>query len=209
MTPDFTLLLITTIVFAVIVAGYIRWRFDGAAAISFFIISGGFSAIMDFVSAFAAHNYEYPGQSRLWVFTFILFGWTSVCGSSLFLAEGILARRGFDLLTQKNLLWQAPLLTGIIAVLLDLFIDPIAVTAGYWIWLVKGTVYYGIPLLNFVGWFVLMFLSPLAWIIINRQQQWGFAKRIIASIAAIAPLIVCSALLSILLNRLIAVFGWE
>ena len=41
-----------------------------------------------------------------------------------------------------------------IAVVLDLFIDPVAVAAGYWIWLVKATVYYGIPLLNYVGWFV-------------------------------------------------------
>lgn len=114
MNPNFTLLLITTICFAVIVVGYVRWRFDRAAAISFFIISGGFSAIMDFISAFAVHNYEYPAQSRLWVFIFILFGWTSVCGSCLFLAEGILARRGLDLITQKNLLWRVPLLTGVI-----------------------------------------------------------------------------------------------
>ncbi|MDD5579902.1 MAG: carotenoid biosynthesis protein [Methylobacter sp.] len=209
MSPDFTLLLITSIFFAVLVAGYIGWRFDGAAAVSFCIISGGFSAIMDFISAFAVHNYEYPGQSRLWVFTFILFGWTSVCGSCLFLAEGILARRGFDLITQKNLLWQVPILTGFIAVLLDLFIDPIAVKAGYWIWFVKGTVYYDIPLLNFVGWFVLMFLSPLAWITVIRRQQWGFAGKILGSIAAIAPLIISSALLSILLNRVIAVLGWQ
>jgi len=209
MNPDFTFLLISTIVFALIVAGYIRWRFDAAAAISFVIISGGFSAIMDFVSAFAVHNYEYPGQSRLWVFTFILFGWTSVCGSCLFLAEGILARRGLDLNTQQDLLWKLPLLTGAIAVLLDLFIDPVAVRAGYWIWFVKGKVYYDIPLLNFVGWFVLMFLSPLAWLIVIRRQQWSFIKKIMGSIAAIPPLIVGSALLSILLNRLIAVFGWE
>ncbi|WP_442498090.1 carotenoid biosynthesis protein [Methylobacter sp. sgz302048] len=209
MLPDFILLLITTIVFAVIVVSYIGWRFDGAAAISFFIISGGFPAIMDYISAFAIHNYEYPGQSRLWVFTFILFGWTSMCGSCLFLSEGILARRELDLITQKNLLWQAPLLTGVVAVVMDLFIDPIAVAARYWIWFVKGTIYYDIPLLNFVGWFVLMFLSSLAWIIVIRRQQWGFVKKIIGSIAAIVPLIVSSAILSIFLNHLIAVFGWE
>lgn len=207
MAPDFTFILIITIISAMAMVGYIWWRFAGAAAISFFIISGGFSAVMDFVSAFVVENYEYPGQSRLWVFTFILFGWTSMCGSCLFLAEGILARRGLDLITQKNLLWRAPVLTGVIAVILDLFIDPIAVATGYWTWFVKGTVYYGIPLLNFVGWFVLMFLSPLAWLTIIRQQHWGVVKKIISSFAAIIPLTVCSAILSLFLNGLIAVFG--
>ena len=67
------------------------------------------------------------------------------------LAEGILARPDQDMLTQPRLWWQVPLATGAIAVVLDLFIDPVAVAAGYWIWLVKGTVYYGIPLLNCVG----------------------------------------------------------
>jgi uncharacterized membrane protein len=56
---------------------------------------------------------------------------------------------------------------------LDFFIDPVAVAAGFWIWLVKGTVYYGIPLLNYVGWSVLMFLASLGWILIARQPEWG------------------------------------
>jgi hypothetical protein len=45
--------------------------------------------------------------------------------------------------------WQLSVPTGVIAVVLDLFIDPVAVAAGYWVWLVHGTVYYGIPLLNY------------------------------------------------------------
>jgi hypothetical protein len=46
---------------------------------------------MDFLSAFVMRNYEYPGQSPLWVFTYIFFGWIGMCGICLFLAEGILA----------------------------------------------------------------------------------------------------------------------
>ncbi len=177
--------------------------------ISFIVITGFFSAIMDFISSFAVHNYEYPGQSRLWVFTFIFWGWISVCASCLFLAEGILARPGYDIITQRKLWWQVPILTGIIAIVLDLFIDPIAVNAGYWIWFVKGTVYYEIPLLNFVGWFVLMFLASLAWIIIIRQQQWNYGKKIIFSIIALVPLIVLSAILSIILNSVITTIGLQ
>jgi len=97
-----------------------------------------------------------------------------VCGICLFVAEGILARPGQDMLTQRGLWWQVPLLAGIIAVVLDLFIDPIAVKAGYWVWTVRGTVYYGIPLLNYVDWFVLMFLAPPAWILIAKHGQWSY-----------------------------------
>lgn len=209
MIPNFTFLLTNTIIFALIVIIYIWWRFDITSAISFVIITGVFSAVMDFISSFVVHNYEYPGQSQLWVFTFIFFGWISVCASCLFIAEGILARPGYDIVSQRKLWWQVPILTGIIAVLLDLFIDPVAVDAGYWVWLVKGTVYYGIPLLNFVGWFVLMFLASLGWIIIIRQDQWGHGQKIIVSFIALIPMMICSAILSIILNSAIAAIGLQ
>lgn len=74
-----------------------------------------------------------------------------MCGSCLFVAEGILAGPRQDMLSQRQLRRQVPILTGVIAAVLDLFIDPIAVHAGYWVWFVEGTVYYGIPLLDYVG----------------------------------------------------------
>ncbi len=125
----------------------------------------------------------------------------------MLLAEGILARDGEDMLTQPGLSWQVPLLTGLIAVVLDLFIDPIAVVAGYWVWLVQGTVYYAIPLLNYVGWFVLMFLAPSAWILIARHRQWSWWQKSAASIAALIPLCIASAVLSLVLNSAIAALG--
>lgn len=48
-------------------------------------------------------------------------------------AEGILARPGADRLNQPGLWWQVPLLTGVIALGLGLFIDPIAVLVGHWV----------------------------------------------------------------------------
>jgi hypothetical protein len=207
MTPDFTMILVIDILFAIPVLGFIWWRFGGPDSLTFAIVSGGFTAIMDYVSSFVAENYVYPGQSPQWVFTFIFFGWIGMCGSCLFLAEGILAQPGQDMLTQPRLWWQAPLLTGVIAVVLDLFIDPIAVAAGYWVWFVQGTVYYGIPLLNYVGWFTLMFLAPLAWILIARQRQWGFRQKGLAAVSAVLPLSVTAAGLSLLLNQAIAALG--
>ena len=209
MIPNFTVALIIGILFALPVLGFIWWRFGGPDTLAFIIVSGVFTAFMDFISSFVVRNYEYPGQSPLWVFTYIFFGWMGMCGSCLFVAEGILARPGQDMLTQPRLRWQVPLLTALIAVVMDLFIDPVAIEAGYWIWLVQGTVYYGIPLLNYVGWFVLMFLSPLAWICITRNRQWDLWQKVGAAFGALVPLFIASVLLSLALNGAIAALGLQ
>ncbi len=66
MTPHFTGLLVGGIAFALPVVAFIGWRFGMSNAVVFVIVSGGFTALMDFISSFAAHNYVYPGQSPLW-----------------------------------------------------------------------------------------------------------------------------------------------
>jgi putative membrane protein len=208
-TPNFTLILVGGILFALTVLGYIWWRFGAGDTLSFVILSGGFTAIMDFISSFVARNYEYPGQSALWVFTFIFFGWIGMCGSCLFLAEGILARPGQDMITQHRLLWQVPLLTALIAVVLDLFIDPVAVAAGYWVWFIKGTVYFEIPLLNYVGWFVLMLLAPLAWIQVVQRRHWSYWRKVMVSLGALVPLCIASIVLSLMLNGAVALLGLQ
>lgn len=209
MTPHFTSLLVGGIAFAVPVIAFIGWRFGISNAVVFMIVSGGFTALMDGLSSFVVHNYAYPGQSPLWAATYIFFGWIGMCGSCLLIAEGLLAKPGHDLLTQPALRWQAPLLTGVIAVGVDLFIDPIAVKAGYWVWFKQGTVYYGIPLLNFVGWFVLMTLAPLAWLWIARQHQRSLGQKVALAVAAWLPLSLAAIIVSMVLNGIIAIVGWR
>jgi putative membrane protein len=207
MSPNFTLMLVTGSVFALLVLGLLWWRFGAPDTLTFCLLAGGFPAGMDWLSTFVAHNYSYPGQSPLWVFSFIFFGWMGMCGSCLLLAEGLLARAHQDMLTQPRLWWQVPLLTGAIGVVMDLFIDPVAVVAGYWVWHVQGTVYYGIPLLNYVGWFVLMVLAPLAWLLVALQRHWRLWHKAAMALASLLPLALAAGGISMLLNRLIAVFG--
>jgi len=207
MTPNFTLILMIAIIFALPLLGFIWWRFGGQDTLAFIVVAGGFTAIMDFISSFVARNYEYPGQSPVWVFTFVFFGWMGMCGSCLFTAEGILARPGHDMLTQRKLWWQVPLLASANALVLDLFIDPIAVAAGYWVWFVQGSIYYGIPLLNYVGWFVLIFLSSLAFILIAKRRHWGYLQKVGVAVGALVPLAIAAVVLSLLLNGVIAAFG--
>lgn len=209
MSPDFDRLLITGIGFSLLTLALIGWRFGAVRTGVFVIVAGLFPAIMDFISSFGVSNYEYPGQSRTWVFTYILFGWIGVCGTCLLVAEGMLAQSGEDLLSAARLRWQAPLLAGLIAVLLDLFIDPIAVAAGYWVWIAPANVYYEIPLLNFVGWFVLMVLAPLAWIEIARCSAWGGARMLLAAVLTVPLLCVASIALSLVLNGAIDLAGLQ
>ncbi|MCL7942274.1 carotenoid biosynthesis protein [Halomonas sp. ATCH28] len=209
MTPDFYRFLITGIALSLLVLAFFLWRFGLARTLVFIVVAGIFPATMDFISSFMVSNYEYPGQSQLWVFTYIFFGWMAVCGTCLLVAEGILARNTEDVLTAPHLRWQVPLVSAIIAVLLDLFIDPIAVAAGYWVWFAPANLYYEIPLLNFVGWFVLMFLSPLAWIEISRRLAWSAGRMVMASLAFLPILFVASILMSLALNGVIYAIGLE
>jgi uncharacterized membrane protein len=48
-------------------------------------------------------------------------------------------------------------LAGLIAVNLDLVIDPIAVENGWWVWTVPNLYIFDVPISNFFGWFFLIF----------------------------------------------------
>jgi putative membrane protein len=208
-SPDFDRLLVNGIGFGLLVLAFFGWRFGPVRAAALAIVAGLFPAIMDFLSSFAASNYAYPDQTRAWVFAYIFFGWIGICGTCLLIAEGILARPGEDLLTAPALRWQAPPVAATVALGLDLFIDPVAVAVGYWVWNAPANLYYGIPLLNFVGWFVLMLLAPAAWIEVCRRPSWGARKLLVAAVLAVPLACVGSVALSLALNGLIGTTGWR
>lgn len=54
----------------------------------------------------------------------------------------------------------------------DLSLDPRMVADGAWVWEDPGALhYFGIPLSNFVGWFITAWLIYLAWLTIDRAPQ--------------------------------------
>ena len=58
--------------------------------------------------------------------------------------------------------WQRAGLTGLGMVAWDLLLDPQMVNWGFWIWESSPAVsWFGIPLLNFVGWFIVAFVMTL------------------------------------------------
>jgi hypothetical protein len=57
--PNFDFMMAGAVIFALAVLSYIWWRFGGPDALAFAVVSGLFTASMDFISAFVAQNYEY------------------------------------------------------------------------------------------------------------------------------------------------------
>ncbi|KXB98085.1 MAG: hypothetical protein AA908_01370 [Chlorobi bacterium NICIL-2] len=58
-------------------------------------------------------------------------------------------------------LWTARLLAALLMVAFDLLIDPVAIgPMKLWVWQESGP-YYGVPLVNFLGWFAVSYVSLL------------------------------------------------
>ncbi len=80
---------------------------------------------------------------------------------------------------KMGLLWRASV-GGLIAMGIDLWIDPVITSPEHvaWVW-PKGAhlIILGIPVTNFVGWFNLIFLFAIFWEMLPKlEARWGRAK---------------------------------
>ncbi|TLZ69322.1 MAG: carotenoid biosynthesis protein [Methanobacteriota archaeon] len=60
----------------------------------------------------------------------------------------------------RSTLWLAPV-DGLVATAWDLLVDPVAVRSQFWTW-ISPPALYGVPISNFVGWFVVVTVLSLA-----------------------------------------------
>jgi len=81
----------------------------------------------------------------------------------------------------------------------DLAMDPMMVFGGHWVWEVKGA-YFGIPLQNYWGWWLTIFVAILLFMILGRltpakleTTDPGFERQAVLSfaIAGLSTVIVC------------------
>ena len=89
----------------------------------------------------------------------VLLAWTP-------LVLGVLA-----ILQTIKPLWRQALYATIALVVIDMVFDPAAVHVGFWRWEEAG-VYYGVPLVNFVGWIVSGGIAISAVIYAKHRWQW-------------------------------------
>ena len=95
-----------------------------------------------------------PGPSISGIPLIIPLSWSGLTYMILNYFELVLGGSFYFLSNQNITLLFLP---SILMVLLDLILDPIAVDEKRWSWKKSG-VYYGVPLLNFVGWLFTTFL---------------------------------------------------
>ena len=76
---------------------------------------------------------------------------------------------------------------GILGVCLDLLEDPLAHHNHWWIWENTGTGinFFGVPILNFFGWFNLIFFMSLATLIIERSK-FSINRKVLISITSLS-----------------------
>jgi len=108
---------------------------------------------------FGRYNYtDSLGPQFLNVPLQVPLGWLMMLPPSWAVAQALTDR--------INPRWQFPAFVGISAMAMtawDLFLDPMMVTWGIWVWDNPGS-YFGIPLINFLGW---LFVSALVTILIR------------------------------------------
>lgn len=107
-------------------------------------------------SAFAGSLYAgYPGYF-VWIGIvplWIEMGWFIVSASSFMIFH--------DVLLPKSRTVAVAVVAGLFAVNLDLLIDPVASSNKMWEWLGPSLNIIGIPLYNYVGWFLMIFLYDI------------------------------------------------
>lgn len=107
-------------------------------------------------------------------------GWYFLAYGTVFLAEKVFP----DWDVQKNSdLLKISLVAGLLAMSIDLFVDPIMVRNQSWLWLStinENLFVLGIPITNFIGWFLLIFLFSIYWNkMVSYEEKWGRNKTII------------------------------
>lgn len=123
-------------------------------------------------------GYTYPGTELTWFWGKAPFsigcGWFVLMYVSSFFSHSIIGKYKGSLPTIGigtnpeavntqfiKLAIARALLSGAIALSFDLVMDPVSVKLGYWIWEVDNIYLQGVPLGNYIGWFLLVFTFSL------------------------------------------------
>jgi len=112
--------------------------------------------------------------------------WTIVMANAYAICSVMIARRHRVHSSDAQLLLV--LLTAMTVTFVDFNLEPVAVNVRkYWIWLEGDQVYYGVPRLNFFGWFFvsLILVSLLSHLLNPRQWRLSTAWRCLALLSSI------------------------
>jgi lycopene beta-cyclase len=128
----------------------------GSKAYTLFIVAFTFGVLIEWLGKttgipFGAYRYTAPGPNILGVPFLVPLGWWAFTLIALSLPK-------------RHKLFLAPLAL----VAWDLGLDPLMVNKGFWAF-ENGGAYFGVPLSNFVGWYVSGFI--LVWLLLRLEPK--------------------------------------
>lgn len=87
-----------------------------------------------------------------------------------------------------------PIYDGMLALLIDLSLDPVSIALGFWVWTMPHKHWFGVPFANYIGWYSMVFGFSLAARTLfrlldpgNRSVVWSILVPLIAIPVALVP----------------------
>jgi putative membrane protein len=152
-------ILVTFVMFIVVFLHGVE-RYGKKHMIIFFLITWAVSYSIETINVFtgfpAGYYYYSSSLGVLPVPLIIIFDYFAMGYLSWMLAHILTGQYSKKLVGKQ--IFIIPFLATIIMVMWDLTMDPISSTLqGLWVWQIPGP-YFGIPLMNYVGWFLVVFI---------------------------------------------------
>jgi len=142
------------------------------------------AVIVEFIGV-SSGAYEYIWNNIILNSIFVGFGWIVNIYPNMHIAMATVGGRKYyetEYFSPKERLIIS-ILAATFAVMYDLFLDPIAVHLGIWTWHMGGP-WYGVPISNFVGWWLIAFSSVYTYLLLTYNQRKYSAYLIPAFILA-------------------------
>ena len=177
------------------------WR-EGAADFATMVVAMGFGFAIElfFVTQYAGYSYgdflfDFPVMGH-YVPLWVAAGW----GTIIYIAMKASDRMGLPWATR-------PALDGLLALSLDLTLDPVAEALGWWSWSRAGQAW-GVPFDNFIGWMLIVssfsFFTRAGYRALAKHGLW---KDILVPVVALVPSVLAVAGAQIALEKVYPVLG--
>lgn len=177
------------------------WRHLAVLLVLTFVISWGYES-SSILTGFPFGHYVYTDKlgPKLWLVPLLIMPAYFSMGYIAWTIAHVLLDRFDDGLAGAELV-LVPVLASFVMVMWDLCIDPASSTiTGAWIWR-DGGGYFGVPFVNFLGWFLCVFTIYLAFALYLRaSSKWTGTADLGERATWLAPVLMYAA---VMLPRLI------
>lgn len=170
--------------------------------------------------------YDYSNSNLTWLWGKcpfeVIAGWYVILYCSSYMAHSLIGQFDNSFFTMgigsrpssisKNFIKITVLraaLAGFIGVSLDFIMDPVAVANQWWIWKVHNIYILGVPLSNFLGWWLLIFFTALFYDMIISYCGVKEKKNCVTSGMWIAGIITASITVGLIIDGFTIWWGME